>query len=218
MSKLKYLFFKYYRYKTPQTLFKRLNYNPNTAKMQSDSINRTDLGEETTRGGRPGRLIKPKMDVSKALSLMGFTSARSLDQSGGNDALRELNSALVRRMEHYEKKKRVAIENGKKLPDTQKNPAADKVRDELRTLHEAYQFLSKKYLNHMKTQQGTNSFILDEDDWNIEDDNDYEEAVYENEDELFIQKTDENNDELFVKKTENISIERTRKKSTKKKF
>ena len=172
--------------------------------MQSDSINRTDLGEDINRAGRPGRMIRPKMDVSKALSIMGFTSARSLDQSGGNGAIRELNSALSRRMEHYEWKKRVAIEKGKQLPDTQKNPAADKVRDELRTLHEAYQFLSKKYINHMKNLQGTNSFSLDDDDWNIEEDNDYEPPVYENEDDLFIQTT------------ENIPIGRTRKKSTKK--
>ena len=172
--------------------------------MQSDSINRVDLSEETNKSARPGRLIRPKMDVSKALSIMGFTSARSLDQSGGNDALGELNSALSKRMEHYEKKKRIAIEKGKQLPDTQKNPAADKVRDDLRTLHEAYQFLSKKYLNHMNVQRGANSFSLDDGDWNIEEDDDYEPPVYETDDDIFIQRK------------ENVSVGRTRKKSTKK--
>ena len=136
-----------------------------TAKMQSDSIDRKDLDEVLPRGGGR-RMIRPKMDVSKALSIMGFTSARALDQSGGNDAVKELNVALSIKMEHMEKKKRIAIEKGKKLPDTQKNPAADKVRDEIRTLHEAYQFLSKKYIRlnqmMMKRQGSNNSFCLDD--------------------------------------------------------
>ena len=156
--------------------------------MQSDSIDRKDLDEVLPRGGGR-RMIRPKMDVSKALSIMGFTSARALDQSGGNDAVKELNVALSIKMEHMEKKKRIAIEKGKKLPDTQKNPAADKVRDEIRTLHEAYQFLSKKYIRlnqmMMKRQGSNNSFCLD-DEWNIEEDDDYEPPVYENEDEIFV--------------------------------
>ena len=155
--------------------------------MQSDSVDRKDLEEVLPRGGR--RMIRPKMDVSKALSILGFTSARALDQSGGNDAVKELNIALSIKMEHMEKKKRIAIEKGKKLPDTQKNPAADKVRDEIRTLHEAYQFLSKKYIKHMnqmRNRQGSNNSFCFEDEWNIEEDDDYEPPVYENEDEIFI--------------------------------
>ena len=175
--------------------------------MQSDSVDRKDLEEALPRGGR--RMIRPKMDVSKALSIMGFTSARALDQSGGNDAVKELNIALSLKMEHMEKKKRIAIEKGKKLPETQKNPAADKVRDEIRTLHEAYQFLSKKYIKHMnqmRNRQGSNNSFCLEDEWNIEEDDDYEPPVYENEDEIFIGSLG----------SDNISNNtRSRKKSTK---
>ena len=117
---------------------------------------------------------------------MGFTSARALDRSGGHDALSELNAALSKRMEKFERKKRMIIEKGKKTPSEQKNPEADKVRDEIRTLHEAYQFLSKKYIGHMKERQKKKKFLNgenededDEDDWNIEEDDDYEAAVYE---------------------------------------
>ena len=177
------------------------------AKMQSDSVDRKDLEEALPRGGR--RMIRPKMDVSKALSIMGFTSARALDQSGGNDAVKELNIALSLKMEHMEKKKRIAIEKGKKLPETQKNPAADKVRDEIRTLHEAYQFLSKKYIKHMnqmRNRQGSNNSFCFEDEWNIEEDDDYEPPVYENEDEIFI----------GALPPDQINNPRTRKKSKKK--
>ena len=175
--------------------------------MQSDSVDRKDLEEVLPRGGR--RMIRPKMDVSKALSILGFTSARVLDQSGGNDAVKELNIALSIKMEHMEKKKRIAIEKGKKLPDTQKNPAADKVRDEIRTLHEAYQFLSKKYIKHMnqmRNRQGSNNSFCLEDEWNIEEDDDYEPPVYENEDEIFIGSLG----------SDSINNTRSRKQSTKK--
>ena len=108
-----------------------------------------------------------------------------------------------------EKKKRIAIEKGKKLPDTQKNPAADKVRDEIRTLHEAYQFLSKKYIKHMnqmRNRQGSNNSFCLEDEWNIEEDDDYEPPVYENEDEIFIGSLG----------SDSINNTRSRKQSTKK--
>ena len=75
--------------------------------MQSDSINRVDLEDNSIRGGRKGRMIRPKMDVSKALSIMGFTSARTLDQSSGNNALTELNLALSKKKESLEKKKKI---------------------------------------------------------------------------------------------------------------
>ena len=116
--------------------------------MQSDSVDRKDLEEVLPRGGR--RMIRPKMDVSKALSILGFTSARALDQSGGNDAVKELNIALSIKMEHMEKKKRIAIEKGKKLPDTQKNPAADKVRDEINRSEKWWKM--KKKLNKRSAQ------------------------------------------------------------------
>ena len=184
-----------------------------TDKMQSESINRVDLEEKVVgRAGRPARLIRPKMDVGKALSIMGFTSARALDQSGGNDAISELNAALSKRMDVFEKKKRIAIEKGKKIPGAQKNPDADKARDELRTLHEAYQFLSKKYIRHMKKRQEQKlcakmmSINLDEDEWNIEEDDDYEPPVYENDDDVFI-------DYRIV---ETVAIDTKRKGSSKK--
>ena len=85
------------------------------------------------------------MDLSKALGMMGFGTARINDQSGKGSALEELNTALSRQMEAFEKKK-------KKIQDTEKiekrrETQQDKIRDEIRTMHEAYQFLAKKY-NH----------------------------------------------------------------------
>jgi len=162
-------------------------------KMQSDSINRVDLEDASIRGGRKGRMIRPKMDVSKALSIMGFTSARTLDQSSGNNALTELNSALSKKMESLEKKKKMAIEKGKNIPERQKNPAADKARDDIRTLHEAYQFLAKKYLKHYQRRQRKEEYGLEEEYvWNIEEDEDYEPPVFEDDDDdnVFIEIID----------------------------
>jgi hypothetical protein len=81
------------------------------------------------------------MDLSKALAMMGFGTAR-VDQEK-RSALDELNTALIRQMENFDKKK-------KKIQDTEKvaqrrETQQDKIRDEIRTMHEAYQFLAKKY-------------------------------------------------------------------------
>ncbi len=46
-------------------------------------------------------LIRPKMDVAKALAILGFTSSRTLD----HDARSELNAALNRQMELIERKR-----------------------------------------------------------------------------------------------------------------
>jgi len=90
------------------------------------------------------------MDLSKALAMMGFGTVRLNDQSGERSALDELNTALTRQMETFDKKK-------KKIQDTEKiekrrETQQDKIRDEIRTMHEAYQFLAKKY-NHDKERQ-----------------------------------------------------------------
>ena len=77
--------------------------------------------------------------LAKALSTMGFTTSRTLDPSGGHDARGELNAALSRRMAEMEKKKRLANQK-------EKSHIVDKLRDDVRTLHEAYQFLSRKYI------------------------------------------------------------------------
>ena len=88
-------------------------------------------------------MIKPKMDLGKALATMGFGTARLDDAHGKRDAQEDLNSALTRLMEAHEKKK-------KKVYDTEKieqrrEMMLNKCRDEVRTIHEAYQFLSRKY-------------------------------------------------------------------------
>ena len=54
------------------------------------------------------KMVKPKMDFAKALSIMGFSTSRTLDPSGGHDAKVELNAALSRKMADIEKRKRAA--------------------------------------------------------------------------------------------------------------
>ena len=181
--------------------------------MQSDAkIYRDDvLAAETGGYGNQRRMIRPKMDAAKALSIMGFTSARALDQSGGNDAIVELNVALSKRMELFERKKRMAIEKGKlQKPEVQVNPLADKARDELRTLHEAYQFLSKKYIKKIKQHQANGSSTLDELEWNLDDDDEYVPPVYADDDEVFSPNID------TTHKIETVAISRKKpvKKST----
>lgn len=94
------------------------------------------------------KMVKPKMDFAKALSIMGFSTSRTLDPSGGHDAKVELNAALSRKMADIEKRKRAANKKDQ-------TKVEDKLRDEIRTLHEAYQFLSRKYmrLQEMRKQE-----------------------------------------------------------------
>ena len=68
--------------------------------------------------------------------MMGFTTSRTLDPSS-DQARGELNSALSRRMAELEKKKRMASQK-------EMLKVCDKLRDDVRTLHEAYQFLSRQ--------------------------------------------------------------------------
>ena len=115
------------------------------------------------------RMIKPKMDLAKALSTMGFSTSRTLDPSGGHDARSELNAALSRRMNDLEKKKKLASQKDKSI-------VADKIRDDVRTLHEAYQFLSRKYIRERARE--SNRFSSDTMDME-DDEEDVEEEVYE---------------------------------------
>ena len=92
--------------------------------------------------------IKPKMDLAKALSMMGFGTARNLDPSGSKNARMELNASLTRKMNDFEvkRKKLIELDKTKGILESQKTLAKDKLRDEIRTLHEAYQFLARKYI------------------------------------------------------------------------
>ena len=98
-----------------------------------------DNKAEMEAKARSRRMVKPKMDFAKALSIMGFSTSRTLDPSGGHDARVELNAALSRKMADIEKRKRAATKK-------EMTKVEDKLRDEIRCLHEAYQFLSKKYI------------------------------------------------------------------------
>ncbi len=51
---------------------------------------------------------KPKMDMSRAQCILGFTSSRWMDSSGGNDPKAALDKALFEQMKNVEKKKRPA--------------------------------------------------------------------------------------------------------------
>ena len=93
--------------------------------------------------------IKPKMDLAKALSMMGFGTARTLDPSGSKNARNELNAALTRKMNDFETKRRKLLELDKQksfVAESVRNQTKDKLRDDIRTLHEAYQFLARKYM------------------------------------------------------------------------
>ena len=96
-----------------------------------------------TGGFGPKKMLKPKMDLAKALATMGFGTARIVDAHGERDAQDELNDALTRLMEVHEKKKKKMLETEK--IEARRTQMADKLRDEVRTIHEAYQFLAKKY-------------------------------------------------------------------------
>ena len=50
-------------------------------------------------------VVRPKMDMSKALAILGFSSSRTLDPAGGHDPKAELSHALSKQMEVIERKK-----------------------------------------------------------------------------------------------------------------
>ena len=83
------------------------------------------------------------MDLGKALATMGFGTARLDDVHGKRDAQDDLNASLTRLMDSHEKKKKKLLETEK--IEQRRSLMADKLRDEVRTVHEAYQFLSRKY-------------------------------------------------------------------------
>ena len=100
-------------------------------------------GNTQGTGRRDGKMLKPKMDLGKALATMGFGTARLDDVHGKRDAQDELNVSLTRLMETHEKKKKKLLETEK--IEQRRQQMGDKLRDEVRTVHEAYQFLSRKY-------------------------------------------------------------------------
>ena len=76
-------------------------------------------GPEVPVAGRR-KMVKPKMDFAKALSIMGFSTSRTLDPSGGHDAKVELNAALSRKMADIEKRKRASMKKDEKNKSTLK--------------------------------------------------------------------------------------------------
>ena len=120
------------------------------------------------------------MDLGKALATMGFGTARLDDVHGKRDAQDELNVSLTRLMENHEKKKKKLMETEK--IELKRSQMADKLRNEVRTVHEAYQFLSRKYqidkerlkekekeiqvlqLNNCEATNETNGLIIIDDD------------------------------------------------------
>ena len=112
--------------------------------------------------------------------MLGFTTSRTLDPSSGQDARGELNAALSRRMAELEKKKRMANQK-------EKFAVCDKLRDDVRTLHEAYQFLSRKYLlaqQRMRQREEEAEVCSDGDDNN--EGGDEVDEVYEEDLDVFL--------------------------------
>ena len=148
--------------------------------------------------------IKPKMDLAKALSMMGFGTSRTLDPSGSKNARIELNAALTRKMNDFETKRRKLLEADKKVKyvGIQKNQNADKLRDDIRTLHEAYQFLARKYIrDEEKLKEKMNGNPTDNDAIDILDElNNLCGETDENEDnDVFNKKSNNYMDNLRVK-------------------
>ena len=156
--------------------------------------------------------IKPKMDLAKALSMMGFGTSRTMDASGSHNARGELNAALTRKMGEFEQKRRKLLEkdgkNAKYVMATTRNQTADKLRDDIRTLHEAYQFLARKYIrDEEKLKEKLNGVVTAED---LEDDL----HLLNN----FCEEKDENGDnDVFSKKPNNymdaLRVKADRKKT-----
>ena len=91
------------------------NHDPPGGQGMAEVSGKLSISGKTTSGvpnnqpvaGRR-KMVKPKMDFAKALSIMGFSTSRTLDPSGGHDAKVELNAALSRKMADIEKRKRAA--------------------------------------------------------------------------------------------------------------
>ena len=49
---------------------------------------------------------RPRMDLAKALGIMGFSSSRNLHRGEGHDPKMELNLALNKKMEELERKRK----------------------------------------------------------------------------------------------------------------
>ena len=111
----------------------------NATSIESKSTTASDVGP----GMGAKKMVKPRMDLAKALGTMGFGAARKVDAKGERDAQDELNDALTRLMNAHEMKKKKVLETEK--VESRVKLAQDKLRNEVRTVHEAYQFLAKKY-------------------------------------------------------------------------
>ena len=164
---------------------------------------------------------KPKMDLAKALSLMGFGTTRSLDPSGSRSARSELNAALTRKMTDFEMKRKKLLDEkakkGKVVLAGQRNHTADKLRDDVRTLHEAYQFLARKYIRDenalkMKMQNTNGEDIAFDGELDLDDDL----HLLNNFDDLDDQDENDNNDVLNKKSIEALTrmTKADRKKTT----
>lgn len=66
------------------------------------------------------KAAKPKMDLPKALSLMGFSNPTVLDVRAGRDIKEELNKALTRQMDIIDRKRAKAEEAEKAKAKTKK--------------------------------------------------------------------------------------------------
>ena len=90
------------------------------------------------------------MDLAKALGILGFNSTRWLDKSSFNPKA-ELDKAHFKKMMEITNKKEQDIRDGLKKSDKPEIQYTVKGRkeltpdDQVRMLHEAYQFLLKKY-------------------------------------------------------------------------
>ena len=100
-------------------------------------------------------VVRPKMDMAKALAIMGFSSSRTLDPNGGHDPRKELSEALSRQMALIDRKKNARSQR-QNLVTSQVESQLSRQKDDVRMLHEAYQFLSRKYLAPSKVEEEEN--------------------------------------------------------------
>lgn len=94
------------------------------------------------------RAGQPKMDTNKAMSVMNFSSTREfMDRSSGMDPKKELDKKHFDNMMKIVKRKREEskADDGKQDYAKQFRKKKLTAEDEVRVLHEAYQFLLRKF-------------------------------------------------------------------------
>lgn len=83
---------------------------------------------------------------------MGFSSSKSFDPGDGHDADTELRNALCESMQRLEKRKRGSFGRAP--------PSEAQQRDDVRVLHEAYQYMQKRFVHTEKREEDEEAYLV----------------------------------------------------------